>query len=123
MIRRPPRSTHTDTLFPFTTLFRSPRAQVHQAVRDRLVGMGNARQEDGGRRHRLGEAVSADNGVLAGLSMNGRTQDGFAIGTYRRANIRVAAVIPSRCERDRKSTRPNSSTSCPPRMQSSVLKK
>src|SRR3546814_11971693 len=24
MIRRPPRSTRTDTLFPFTTLFRSP---------------------------------------------------------------------------------------------------
>src|SRR3546814_5979086 len=28
MIRRPPRSTRTDTLFPYTTLFRSdPRAQ------------------------------------------------------------------------------------------------
>src|SRR3546814_14957564 len=26
MIRRPPRSTRTDTLFPYTTLFRSPRA-------------------------------------------------------------------------------------------------
>src|SRR3546814_4710254 len=25
MLRRPPRSTRTDTLFPFTTLFRSPR--------------------------------------------------------------------------------------------------
>src|SRR3546814_6892045 len=24
MLRRPPRSTHTDTLFPYTTLFRSP---------------------------------------------------------------------------------------------------
>src|SRR3546814_6908903 len=27
MIRRPPRSTRTDTLFPYTTLFRSGRAQ------------------------------------------------------------------------------------------------
>src|SRR3546814_14167406 len=27
MIRRPPRSTRTDTLFPYTTLFRSPRCQ------------------------------------------------------------------------------------------------
>src|SRR3546814_9440765 len=27
MIRRPPRSTRTDTLFPYTTLFRSRRAQ------------------------------------------------------------------------------------------------
>src|SRR3546814_3930025 len=26
MIRRPPRSTRTDTLFPYTTLFRSPRS-------------------------------------------------------------------------------------------------
>src|SRR3546814_2634003 len=38
MIRRPPRSTRTDTLFPYTTLFRSipdPRAvaaHLHQAV-------------------------------------------------------------------------------------------
>src|SRR3546814_4650588 len=29
MIRRPPRSTRTDTLFPYTTLFRSP--PLHQA--------------------------------------------------------------------------------------------
>src|SRR3546814_1639634 len=27
MIRRPPRSTRTDTLFPYTTLFRSARRQ------------------------------------------------------------------------------------------------
>src|SRR3546814_7868318 len=27
MIRRPPRSTRTDTLFPYTTLFRSPLQQ------------------------------------------------------------------------------------------------
>src|SRR3546814_1151916 len=27
MIRRPPRSTHTDTLFPYTTLFRSPELE------------------------------------------------------------------------------------------------
>src|SRR3546814_5191837 len=29
MIRRPPRSTRTDTLFPYTTLFRSPSRQDH----------------------------------------------------------------------------------------------
>src|SRR3546814_6526147 len=28
MIRRPPRSTRTDTLFPYTTLFRSPDTAV-----------------------------------------------------------------------------------------------
>src|SRR3546814_2937561 len=37
MIRRPPRSTLTDTLFPYTTLFRSGRAPAsaigaHQAI-------------------------------------------------------------------------------------------
>src|SRR3546814_8668380 len=30
MIRRPPRSTRTDTLFPYTTLFRSPLAIVRK---------------------------------------------------------------------------------------------
>src|SRR3546814_18457252 len=34
MIRRPPRSTRIDTLFPYTTLFRSPRLspRAHTAV-------------------------------------------------------------------------------------------
>src|SRR3546814_4503419 len=31
MIRRPPRSTRTDTLFPYTTLFRSVRLGVDQS--------------------------------------------------------------------------------------------
>src|SRR3546814_3593801 len=31
MIRRPPRSTRTDTLFPYTTLFRSCRAAAKNA--------------------------------------------------------------------------------------------
>src|SRR3546814_9031411 len=35
MIRRPPRSTRTDTLFPYTTLFRSFEAGFHLAV-DRI---------------------------------------------------------------------------------------
>src|SRR3546814_1065026 len=33
MIRRPPRSTRTDTLFPYTTLFRSALARI-----DRMTG-------------------------------------------------------------------------------------
>src|SRR3546814_10034713 len=32
MIRRPPRSTRTDTLFPYTTLFRSDYEQVRDVV-------------------------------------------------------------------------------------------
>src|SRR3546814_13353548 len=31
MIRRPPRSTRTDTLLPYTTLFRSPRSPCRTA--------------------------------------------------------------------------------------------
>src|SRR3546814_18465355 len=36
MIRRPPRSTRTDTLFPYTTLFRSP--QDMDELRDYGIG-------------------------------------------------------------------------------------
>src|SRR3546814_18393362 len=32
MLRRPPRSTRTDTLFPYTTLFRSCRLDVPDAL-------------------------------------------------------------------------------------------
>src|SRR3546814_1526955 len=41
MIRRPPRSTRTDTLFPYTTLFRSfANARVVDELR-RVPGVGN----------------------------------------------------------------------------------
>src|SRR3546814_16284791 len=36
MIRRPPRSTRTDTLFPYTTLFRSDRAEDACEIADFL---------------------------------------------------------------------------------------
>src|SRR3546814_2702900 len=40
MIRRPPRSTRSDTLFPYTTLFRSlPLPACAICPRDRLVGL------------------------------------------------------------------------------------
>src|SRR3546814_4056548 len=45
MIRRPPRSTRTDTLFPYTTLFRSPAARLagdepgaRKKLTERIVG-------------------------------------------------------------------------------------
>src|SRR3546814_7313554 len=37
MIRRPPRSTRTDTLFPYTTLFRSVCPRPARRPEDRLV--------------------------------------------------------------------------------------
>src|SRR3546814_14789281 len=47
MIRRPHRSTRTDTLFPYTTLFRSQVFQIEQSF-DGNVGGGNLCQS-----HRL----------------------------------------------------------------------
>src|SRR3546814_16495634 len=51
MIRRPPRSTRTDTLFPYTTLFRSARAAVgkggEEAVEQRVADV-DAGIGDGG---------------------------------------------------------------------------
>src|SRR3546814_14498156 len=54
MIRRPPRPTRTDTLFPYTTLFRSVRGQLTPLLsRDAdteiwLLGLGARRQRLGG---------------------------------------------------------------------------
>src|SRR3546814_16556538 len=46
MIRRPPRSTRTDTLFPYTTLFRSSTVDERQndylAAEAELIGTGAA---------------------------------------------------------------------------------
>src|SRR3546814_10744898 len=38
MIRRPPRSTRTDTLFPYTTLFRSRQQAVEQPQLGGVIG-------------------------------------------------------------------------------------
>src|SRR3546814_5588892 len=48
MIRRPPRSTRTDTLFPYTTLFRSSREFRARRRRDD-DGAAGAGARDGGR--------------------------------------------------------------------------
>src|SRR3546814_20287374 len=46
MIRRPPRSTRTDTLFPYTTLFRSDREWRHRAENRREWQRHHERRED-----------------------------------------------------------------------------
>src|SRR3546814_6970672 len=43
MIRRPPRSTRTDTLFPYTTLFRSTNYGVDFPMFSKLVATGEGR--------------------------------------------------------------------------------
>src|SRR3546814_7628329 len=55
MIRRPPRSTRTDTLFPYTTLFRS--IQLNAMLLDK--------PHDGRRDDRFGQRGEQKDGVLA----------------------------------------------------------
>src|SRR3546814_6464395 len=43
MIRRPPRSTRTDTLFPYTTLFRSLRARIAVVPQESVIFAASAR--------------------------------------------------------------------------------
>src|SRR3546814_5003394 len=57
MIRRPPRSTRTDTLFPYTTLFRSPARPEPPARRRRPRQPAAAAPV--GKHHRRGEAAGA----------------------------------------------------------------
>src|SRR3546814_9142389 len=51
MIRRPPRSTRTDTLFPYTTLFRSPAVGPRTGAW--LAGEISSRASAGGARNEL----------------------------------------------------------------------
>src|SRR3546814_5681547 len=59
MIRRPPRSTRTDTLFPYTTLFRSQLTPDDiRLVPIRTIGHGSGRQR--------GRGMGAEPDVLVG---------------------------------------------------------
>src|SRR3546814_17165754 len=66
MIRRPPRSTRTDTLFPYTTLFRSPQQILPLeggASADHLDRPARQQAHERQRGHRLAAAALPDNGV------------------------------------------------------------
>src|SRR3546814_13989945 len=58
MIRRPPRSTRTDTLFPYTTLFRSPSHAVRVHERG-VAGDDGVEQSGRTRQPRTHAALSA----------------------------------------------------------------
>src|SRR3546814_4013494 len=81
MIRRPPRSTRTDTLFPFTTLFRSQRrvppcdgpARRAAAVRQRAGTVRN-RGRAARRRHHH-RAVPARRPAVRGAARGGRSEE------------------------------------------------
>src|SRR3546814_15429028 len=89
MIRRPPRSTRTDTLFPYTTLFRSPIDPVrpHETlyerqarfkccpfVAKRIVG----EEAQVNVRHRIAEIVRNGDDVAVRIEIDGhRLLDNF----------------------------------------------
>src|SRR3546814_19491416 len=92
MIRRPPRSTRTDTLFPYTTLFRSHESAVLALP---LLDHGRGRGLEGG-------PVDLVDGKLGvGLEL-GEVLGG---GLLRQPALQLAGLL----GRDRKSTRLNSS--------------
>src|SRR3546814_9487862 len=72
MVRRPPRSTRTDTLFPYTTLFRSAGVSrlAHEA-RERAQAIVVIEQPGQRTRQHAGDGVDA---VAAGLQVTDRTQ-------------------------------------------------
>src|SRR3546814_1864894 len=123
MIRRPPISTRTDTLFPYTTLFRSQARHLD----DHAVGADRCRRNrriDGGKQQ---EAGAAPGGLPQRGAQVRRKRDDVprqwrdAPGPYRGvrpvlhaapARWAVAARLQARRLEDRKSTRLNSSHSC-----------
>src|SRR3546814_16848055 len=73
MIRRPPRSTRTDTLFPYTTLFRSVEGGFVELLRGLRVLVDRfavVRIEIFGSRHQ--EASGAAGGIADGVGRPGR---------------------------------------------------
>src|SRR3546814_10693314 len=59
MIRRPPRSTRTDTLFPYTTLFRSAGKATPAPARSRRSSGGVSRREHLHAAHRHADITTA----------------------------------------------------------------
>src|SRR3546814_8495169 len=112
MIRRPPRSTRTDTLFPYTTLFRSAlhilidrKLVLHRAGRD-LIDIVAEPALEGGQLQRCVFALMPDEQLRAPapLALQRRIADLERLCSGMRP---VGEQLHGR--RDRKSTRLNSS--------------
>src|SRR3546814_14029086 len=73
MIRRPPRSTRTDTLFPYTTLFRSKRAGLSRpAAPGRLA---DARRHHGVLPACCARSAGRVSGRTGGTARGGRSEE------------------------------------------------
>src|SRR3546814_5317776 len=108
MIRRPPRSTRTDTLFPYTTLFRSPRSGMALIPEDRkseglLLPMSV----------RDNISMASIGRFTKGIFIDRKRQDARVDEMIRRLAIKVgdadSPVATLSGGKDRKSTRLNSS--------------
>src|SRR3546814_18979292 len=66
MIRRPPRSTRTDTLFPYTTLFRSegPPAHIVHDIEVRADDIGVVAEPDHARYGKAGRRESRNDAIF-----------------------------------------------------------
>src|SRR3546814_9153865 len=94
MIRRPPRSTRTDTLFPYTTLFRS--ATQHG------LGIGRKQQDEGGAdQPEPRDAEDREEDVTAGRGM---LQDSAGLADEVPAHLEAGGR--SGCGGDRQAGRP-----------------
>src|SRR3546814_5398675 len=107
MIRRPPRSTRTDTLFPYTTLFRS----VLRVGRESLDGVALRVDGDEDRQHGLGlvrRLLRQQVEPLGHGAERGRA-DVWAVGVAEVDQRVMALKVGFAAALDRKSTRLNSS--------------
>src|SRR3546814_20258796 len=104
MIRRPPRSTRTDTLFPYTTLFRSNSSFVHQFSDPDVTAEELAVDPR--------SVASAPATIPTGLELYGvarRNSRGYDLGDPGVPEALMAAIAGARRAEDRRSTRLNSS--------------
>src|SRR3546814_7616998 len=125
MIRRPPRSTRTDTLFPYTTLFRSPSLSVEdQCVQQAVQVLSRLCPPLRGKPRRLVDddrlRILVDDHVLRKSDFVFAEVNG-AHPLHRRCSLYFgghANDLPfgDPVARDRKSTRLNSSHSCASRL-------
>src|SRR3546814_13975135 len=90
MIRRPPRSTRTDTLFPYTTLFRSAEAAVRARVAAKTTASAAIAERHGG----IAVAVDLAAIILRALRLVGQQVIGLGdVGEFlRRLGIVLVLV-------------------------------
>src|SRR3546814_5844076 len=123
MIRRPPRSTRTDTLVPYTTLFRSqekPLVVICTSDVDLYLLLDHVLQAESFVTQLAGGVDEileiCANGDSRAIFLDRRRHSGAAAGKLRTLrqdsrtrSIPIIALIDQGAERDRKSTRLNSS--------------